>query len=135
MQAVTLTRTYTLCAAHELYRPQISDQENKALYGDCSQIHGHQYTVEIVLTGEINPQTGMLINAHDVDKIAGQFLKENVDHKFLNKDVSFFKDKPPTAEWIAVWVYQELKEKFPKSVHLTKVIVHETPTMSVEYGI
>lgn len=131
---VTLTRTYTLCAAHELYRPQISDQQNKELYGDCSHIHGHQYTVEIVLAGEISPQTGMLINAHDVDRIAGAFLKENLDHKFLNKDVPFFKDRPPTAEWIAVWVFDQLKTRFPAQVKLTKVVVHETPTMAVEYG-
>mgnify|MGYP001557984353 CR=1 FL=1 len=131
---MTLTCSYTLCAAHELYRPQASEAQNQETFGACANIHGHQYTVDVVLAGDMDPQTGMLINAYNVDEIAGTFLKKNLAHKFLNKDVSFFKDRPPTAEWIAFWIFSELKTKFPVGVTLKKIVVHETPTMSVEYS-
>lgn len=128
-----LVCTYQLCAAHQLYRKHWNPEKNKRVYGKCTQIHGHQYQVDLVIGGEISSETGMVINAFDVDEIVKPFFQENLDHKFLNEDVAFFQDKPPTAEWISVWIYNELKNKFPSQNSLLKVRVSETPKLAVEY--
>jgi len=133
MPNINLICSYPICAAHQLYRNDWSDEKNKEVFGKCANIHGHQYNMELHLSGEISSETGMLINGFDVDKIVSPFIQDYFDHKFLNQDVDFFKDNQPTAEWIAVWVYQELKDKFPKHVELKKVRIGETPELAVEY--
>ena len=109
---INLVCSYAICAAHRLYRPDWSKDKNVKVFGKCANIHGHQYTLELNLQGELNHDTGMLINGFDVDTIVKPFLEQSFDHKYLNEDVAFFGDKQPTAEWIAVWVYDQLKSKF-----------------------
>ncbi len=131
---INLICSYNICAAHRLYREDWSEEKNQEVFGKCSSVHGHQYTLDIVLSGEISPDTGMLINGYDVDKIVKSFLEERIDHKFLNEDIDFFKDHQPTAEWIAIWLFQELKSRFPSPVKLEKVKVYETPELAVVYS-
>lgn len=133
MTTVNLICSYRLCAAHQLFRPEWTLTQNNEVYGRCAQVHGHEYVVELVLAGEIDKASGMLINESQVEKIVHPFFEKNFDHRFLNADVSFFKDCPPTAEWIAVWLYSELKSLFPPAVKLQKVRVGETPTLFAEY--
>lgn len=130
---VCLICSYHICAAHQLSRKDWSEEKNLKVFGKCANIHGHQYTMELHLNGEISQETGMLINGFDVDKIVQPFVSECFDHKFLNEDVDFFKDCQPTAEWIAVWVHKELSNKFPNNVSLSKVKIYETPELAVEY--
>lgn len=134
-QIINLICSYPICAAHQLMRPDWSAEKNQQVYGKCAQIHGHQYTLELNLSGIINADTGMLINAFDVDEIVKPFITGYFDHKFLNQDVPFFHDRQPTAEWIAVWVFHELKDKFKMPVTLKKVKVYETPELAVEYPV
>ena len=110
-------------------------QKNQQIYGKCSNIHGHQYKLEIILTGPISEETGMLINAYDVEEIIRPFITQYFDHKYLNDDVPFFKTHQPTCEWIAVWIYEELKNKFPKPAVLKKVRLHETHEVAAEYPV
>lgn len=132
-KSVNLICSHQICAAHQLIRADWSEAKNREVYGKCAQIHGHQYTLQLILTGELDDETGMLINAFDVEKIMKPFIERFFDHKFLNKDVPFFHEKQPTAEWIAIWVYQELQNKFPPHVTLKKVRIYEMPELAVEY--
>lgn len=132
-QIINLVCSYPICAAHQLMRPDWTVEKNRQVYGKCAHIHGHQYTLELNLCGSINAETGMLINAFAVDDIVKPFITTYFDHKFLNQDVPFFHDRQPTAEWIAVWVFHELKGKFKTPVTLKKVKVYETPELAVEY--
>lgn len=130
---VELISSYDICAGHRLFRTDWSTEKNREVFGHCANNHGHQYRVELVLKGSLSPETGMLINGYDVDRIVKPFLTQNLDHRFLNDDVAFFKEHQPTAEWIAVWLYNELKSVFPPHVQLARVRVHETPDLAVQY--
>lgn len=134
-KTINLICKYQICAGHRLYNPDWSPEKNNQVYGKCVQNHGHQYQLELILTGEISSETGMLINAFDVEKIIRPFIDQNFDHKFLNDDVPFFKKNPPTAEWIAIWIFEELKNKFSLPVQLKQVKVHETHEVATEYPV
>ncbi|EKD52443.1 MAG: hypothetical protein ACD_62C00020G0004 [uncultured bacterium] len=131
---VDLICSYSFCAAHRLWNEHWTKKKNDQFFGSCAHVHGHQYKIEVLLSGNINKDTGMLINGYDVDAIVKKYLQDECDHKFLNDDVLFFKKHPPTAEWIAVWLFHGLRAKFPKGVTLKKVRVYETPELAVEYG-
>lgn len=130
---VDLICVYNVIAGHELKRMDWSPEQNRATFGKCANPHGHDYKIELHLTGNLHPESGMLINGYDVDAIVAPFIEKNLDHKFLNTDVEFFKIHQPTAEWIAVWIYDEFKVLFPKHVTLKKVRVFETATLAVDY--
>lgn len=130
---ITLVCAYNICAGHRLRREDWSADKNREVFGHCANNHGHQYRLELYLAGGIDPESGMLINGYAVDAIVRPFLTEYFDHKFLNDDVAFFREHQPSAEWIAYWVYHELKKKFPAPVALVKVRLAETPELAVEY--
>lgn len=130
---ISLICSYPICAGHRLSREDWSKEKNREVFGHCSNNHGHQYRLDLFLSGGISSETGMLINGYDVDAIVKPFLAASFDHKFLNEDVDFFKTHQPSAEWIAVWVFDELKGKFPAHVTLKKVRVFETPELATEY--
>ena len=133
MPKINLICSYHICAAHQLKRDDWSEEKNREVYGHCARVHGHQYKMDLVLSDDINEETHMLINGYSVDSIVKPFLEENFDHHFLNTDVEFFKTHQPTAEWIAVWVYDCLKTKFPAGVELNQVKIFETPELVVCY--
>lgn len=133
MPKIKLISSYAVCAGHRLSRSDWTVEKNREVYGHCANNHGHQYRLDLVLEGEMNPETGMLINGYDVDKVVKSFLTASFDHKFLNDDVAFFKSRQPTAEWIAVWAFEELKSEFPPHVTLKTVRIYETPELAAEY--
>lgn len=130
----TLTCSYTLCSAHKLFNPSWDEKKNRTVYGKCADLHGHEYKIEVSLTGLIPPDTGMLINGFEVDRIVGEKILQKADHKYLNDDIPYFTNHPPTAEWIAVWVYEELKNSFPSDLTLKKIRVYETLHLYTEYS-
>lgn len=95
-------RTY-FSAAHRLCRPGLSDEENFALYGKCSNPngHGHNYDLEVVVAGQMDPETGMVINFYDLNAVVEREILRKVDHKNMNVDVDFMRGLVPTAENMA----------------------------------
>ena len=132
---IDLVCIYQVIAGHELKRLDWTPDKNKSVFGKCAGPHGHDYKIELFLTGTIDAETGLVINGYDVDAIVQPFLDQNVDHKFLNTDIAFFKMHQPTAEWIAVWIFTELAPRFPKHVTLKKVRVFETQNLAAEYPV
>lgn len=131
---IDLVSSYDICAAHKLYRDDWSKDKNRQVFGHCAQLHGHQYKLEVTLSGPISDETGMLINGYDVDKIIREKLFNQIDHKYLNDDIPFFKQYQPTAEWIAVWAFRELKSVFPEGVVLKNIKIYETPSLFAQYS-
>lgn len=130
---VNLVCRYSVCAGHRLRRDDWSEAKNREVFGKCVGPHGHEYGIEVVLTGPLSSDTGMLINSFTVDETVRGRVVDQLDHRFLNDDVPFFKEHQPTAEWIAVWIYRELSHAFPVGVVLERVRVFETPTLCAEY--
>lgn len=101
----------TFSAAHRLCQAGLSDEENFALYGKCSNPngHGHNYDLEVVVAGDIDQQTGMVINFYELTRLVDELIFKKVDHRNLNTDVDFMKDLVPTAENMALKFWQVLE--------------------------
>lgn len=128
------TRRSTFNAAHRLFNPNLSDAENIEIFGKCSNPnwHGHNYVLEVVVAGEVDPKTGYLIDLKILRDIINQNILEKVDHKNLNLETDFLKDIIPTAENITIGIWNELVNKIPTG-KLYSVKLYETENNYFEY--
>jgi 6-pyruvoyltetrahydropterin/6-carboxytetrahydropterin synthase len=131
---VYLTRRETFAAAHRLFKPGLSDEENFKLFGKCSNPnwHGHNYTLEVTVTGEVNPDTGFVIDIKKLKEIMHEFVISKVDHKNLNLDTEFMKGINPTSENIAIAIWNQLVSNIPGG-KLYSVMLYETENNYFEY--
>jgi 6-pyruvoyltetrahydropterin/6-carboxytetrahydropterin synthase len=131
---VYLTRAYHFSASHRLYHPQLSEEENRALFGKCSHPygHGHDYRLEITVRGEPDPITGMIINLSELDTLVQQEVLELLDHRFLNEEVAEFQQCIPTTENLVQFIYQRLAPHLSRRVQLYRVRLYETPRSAFE---
>jgi 6-pyruvoyltetrahydropterin/6-carboxytetrahydropterin synthase len=130
----TLTRVYDFCASHRLYLPHLSDEENLNLFGKCSNPHGHghNYFLEVTVTGEPDPETGMIARIEDIDSVVTREILHRYDHKNLNVEVPELQDINPTTERITEAIFHRLKKALP--VKLLRVRLQETPRNWCEYS-
>ena len=131
---VYITRRETFAAAHRLYKDGLSDEENLKLFGKCSNPnwHGHNYTLEVVVAGEVNPATGFVMDLKELKEIIKENVISKVDHKNLNIDTYFMKGLNPTSENIVIAIWNQLKEKIPAG-KLYAVKLYETENNYFEY--
>jgi 6-pyruvoyltetrahydropterin/6-carboxytetrahydropterin synthase len=131
---VYITRRETFAAAHRLFKPELSDEENLKLFGKCSNPnwHGHNYTVEVIVAGEVDADTGFVMDLKDLKEIVRKNVISKVDHKNLNLDTDFMKGKIPTSENIVIAIWNELKDKITKG-KLFSVKLYETENNYFEY--
>ena len=131
---IYLTRRETFAAAHRLYRKGLSDTENFELFGKCSNPnwHGHNYTLEVVVAGNVDPATGFVIDLKKLKDIIIEHVISKVDHKNLNIDTDFMNGLNPTSENIVVAIWNQLKDKIP-SGKLFSVKLYETENNYFEY--
>lgn len=101
------------CAGHRLYNPSYSDGKNREIFGPCSNPngHGHNYTLEVTVIGEIDRETGMVINLKDLKRVIEEEIVARVDHKNLNSDVDFMAGLIPTTENFANRIWEILDRK------------------------
>jgi 6-pyruvoyltetrahydropterin/6-carboxytetrahydropterin synthase len=131
---VELGRRYCFSASHRLHTAHLTEEENCRVFGKCNNPygHGHNYVVEVSVSGKVDPATGMIANLADLDAFVQQQVLEDFDHKSLNEDVPAFRDKVPTTENVCIEIFQRLK-KFPLA-NLERVRVEETGKNSFEYA-
>jgi 6-pyruvoyltetrahydropterin/6-carboxytetrahydropterin synthase len=129
-----VTRRERFSAAHRLYNPKYTDEENAKVFGKCSNPnwHGHNYVLEIVVTGNPDPDTGFVIDVKKLGDIIKEYVIEKVDHKNLNIETDFLKGINPTAENITMAVWGQLADKIP-SGKLYSVKLYETENNYFEY--
>ncbi len=129
-----VTRREVFSAAHRLHNPELTDEENARLFGKCNNPnwHGHNYTLEVVVAGKINPTTGYVIDINNLKKIIRKNVIEKLDHKNLNTDVEFLRGVIPSSENIAKAIWDELEDKIPEG-KLYSVKIYETENNYVEY--
>ncbi|PRD53760.1 6-pyruvoyl trahydropterin synthase family protein [Sphingobacterium gobiense] len=133
---IYITRRERFSAAHKLYREDWSLEQNEAVFGNCSNPnwHGHNYELFVTVKGEINPETGFLIDLKKMKSIILQHVIRKLDHKNVNLDVDFMKGKKASTEVIAVAIFQVLKPFFDQeNVELHAVKLYETENNFVEY--
>ncbi len=129
-----LTRRYMFSASHRLHSDQMSDEQNQRTYGKCNNPfgHGHNYMVEVTVSGQVDPQTGMVCNLVDLDGCVREQVLERYDHQNLNL-LPEFATEVPTTENLCISIYEILKRAFQK-VHLEKIRIEETMMNSFEYA-
>jgi 6-pyruvoyltetrahydropterin/6-carboxytetrahydropterin synthase len=130
---IELGRRYRFAASHRLHSARLSEEENQRLYGKCNNPHGHghNYVVEISVSGAVDPATGMIANLADLDSFVEREVLEPFDHRSLNEEVPAFRDKVPTTENLCVEIFRRLKPL--SAAKLERVRVEETNNNSFEY--
>jgi 6-pyruvoyltetrahydropterin/6-carboxytetrahydropterin synthase len=131
---VELGRRYRFAASHRLHSNRLSEEENARLYGKCHNPHGHghNYVIEISVSGEIDPATGMIANLADLDGFVEREVLLVFDHRSLNEEVPAFRDNVPTTENLCIEIFRRLKS-FPHA-KLERVLVEETANNSFEFA-
>ncbi|MBI1722524.1 MAG: 6-carboxytetrahydropterin synthase [Gemmatimonadetes bacterium] len=131
---VTVTRRAHFNAAHRLHNPALSEAENARLFGPCANpnYHGHNYNLDVSVTGEIDPVTGYTIDIKTLKELIETHVVSNFDHKNLNLDVPEFRDTIPTAENIVVVCWRLLAPVIPRG-RLARIVLWETERNLVEY--
>jgi len=133
-KVIYLTRRETFAAAHRLFKPELSDEENFELFGKCSNPnwHGHNYTLEVVVAGEIDSDTGFVLDIKNLKELIKEHVISKVDHKNLNIDTEFMKGLNPTSENITVAIWNQLVDRIPNG-RLYSVKLYETENNYFEY--
>lgn len=131
---IYLTRRETFAAAHRLFKAELSDEENFNLFGKCSNPnwHGHNYTLEVTVAGDLDPNTGFVLDIKALKEIIHKYVISKVDHKNLNLDTDFMRGLIPTSENIVTAIWKQLVDKIP-SGKLYSVKLYETENNYFEY--
>jgi 6-pyruvoyltetrahydropterin/6-carboxytetrahydropterin synthase len=131
---VQVSRKAHFNAAHRLYRPDWDAEKNTRVFGKCSNphFHGHNYELIVSVTGSIDPRTGFVIDMKDLKDLIRQEVEDAFDHKNLNEEVPEFRDLNPTAENIAVVIWNKLRPHLKEEQEL-EVKLYETPRNFVTY--
>jgi 6-pyruvoyltetrahydropterin/6-carboxytetrahydropterin synthase len=129
-----LSRRYLFSASHRLHSAAMSDEENKAIYGKCNNPygHGHNYIIEVTVSGQVDDQTGMVCNLTDLDGFMEREVLARFDHENLNT-LAEFAQEVPTTENLCIHIYEIMQRGF-HFAHLEKVRIEETMMNSFEYS-
>jgi len=135
MPTVRATRRVHFSAAHRLFRPDWSEERNREVFGDCSNPnwHGHNYEVDVTVEGEVDPETGFVLDLKVLRDALEEHVLRDVDHRNLNLEVPWLEGRNPTTENLAVAIWNRIEGVLPPDVRLARVVLHETPRNSVEY--
>eukprot|EP01095_Lingulamoeba_sp_RSL-Kostka_P002440 TRINITY_DN13300_c0_g1_i1.p1 TRINITY_DN13300_c0_g1~~TRINITY_DN13300_c0_g1_i1.p1 ORF type:complete len:144 (+),score=34.25 TRINITY_DN13300_c0_g1_i1:266-697(+) len=140
MPVCYLSRRITFSACHRLHSEQLSIEQNKVIFGKCNNPngHGHNYVVEAVIKGEVDPVTGMVMNLSDLKKAMNRSIMDSLDHKNLDKDVPEFENVVTTTENVAIYIWNKLYEELDNiegvsSELLYEIKIHETENNIVVY--
>jgi 6-pyruvoyltetrahydropterin/6-carboxytetrahydropterin synthase len=131
---VELGRRYHFSASHRLHSEHLSEEENTRVFGKCNNPfgHGHNYTLEVNISGKVDPATGMIVNLADLDGYVESAVLQALDHKSLNEEVAAFREKVPTTENLCIEIYERLKSF--SHARLERVRIEETRNNSFEYA-
>ena len=134
MPQVTVTRRLQFNAAHRVHNPQLSDEENRQLFGKCNNPngHGHNYVLDVSVTGTIDPRTGYVMDLAHLKRIVETHVIDRVDHRNFNLDVDFMQGTIPTSENIVVAFWRVIAPLVAPA-RLTRLVLWETPNNYVEY--
>jgi 6-pyruvoyltetrahydropterin/6-carboxytetrahydropterin synthase len=130
-----LTRAEHFNAAHRLFNPHWTKDQNEAVFGKCANEnwHGHNYELFVTVKGDPDPDNGFLFDVKKLSEIVKNQVIEKLDHKNLNMDVPFLKDKICSTENLAIAIWNELQTNLPVQIRLHCIKLYETPRIYVEY--
>ena len=128
-----LTKQYKFCAAHRYWNPNWSDEKNYQIFGEDVRIHGHNYTLDITISGPINDESGFIVNLAELNKIVKLHVLDVMDHSQIQLDIPWFESKQPSTENMVVFIWEQIVTKIPNPAKLKSIKLRETPTIFTEY--
>ena len=136
MARVKVTRRLHFAAAHRLGREEWSQARNREVFGLCSNPnwHGHNYELDVTVEGEIDPETGFVLDLKRLRDVVERYVVDELDHRNLNLDVAWLEGLNPTTENLVVAMWQRLVAHLPAEVTLSRLVLWETPRNYVEYS-
>ena len=128
-----LTKRVEFSSAHYYWRTEWSEEENRRVFGLCANRdgHGHNYLLDVTVEGDADPRTGMVINLNEVKRVIGEVV-EAFDHKHLNRDTPWFRDRVPTTENLARVLWDQIAPRLPAG-RLARIRLHEDEDLYVDY--
>lgn len=137
MSTAFLTRSVRFAAAHRYHRPEWSDDENRRVFGACNNPHGHghTYTLEATVRGEIDPRTGFSVDLGALDRVLDERVVRVLDHQHINHAIAEFGygRLVPTSENIVAFLWPRIAEALPAGVQLHRLRLYEDPSLFVDY--
>ena len=130
---VLVSRRESFNAAHQLCDPALSDEENQRVFGKCANVHGHNYVLEVVVAGHVDPATGYVLDLKELSDVISRRVIEDVDHRNLNTDVPWLQGCIPTAENLAVAFWERIRPELPEGM-LRSLRLWETDKNWAEVG-
>jgi 6-pyruvoyltetrahydropterin/6-carboxytetrahydropterin synthase len=130
---VLVSRREAFNAAHRLFDPRLSDEENRELFGKCANLHGHNYVLEVVVAGQVDQATGYVFDLKELSDVICRRVVQDVDHRNLNTDVPWLEGRIPTAENLAAAFWERIGSELPEGL-LRSVRVWETDKNWAEVG-
>ena len=133
---IFITRKEHFNAAHRLFKPEYDDAKNLEVFGKCSNPnwHGHNYELMVTVKGEVNPETGFLMNLKELSRLINIFVLDKLDHKNVNLEVDFMSGKLASTENLAIAIWGQLEQPIKDAgAHLHRIMLYETERNFVEY--
>lgn len=135
LQMVYITRIEHFNAAHKLFNPKWSKEQNESVFGRCANEnwHGHNFELHVTVAGTPDPETGFVFDVKKLSEIINDNVIEKLDHKNLNLDVDFMQGKMCSIENLVTAIWEQLQTKLPANIKLHALKLYETPRIYVEY--
>ena len=127
-----LTKKYHFCASHKYGNDYWNEEKNYEVFGKDYNNHGHNYILEVSMTGPVNPETGWLADLQHVNKVVKSNVVNILDHSQIEQDIPWFKGKQPSSEVLVVWIWQQIVKNL-EGAKLYKIRLVETPTIHTDY--
>lgn len=135
MPRLRVTRRLHFCAAHRLAREDWDAERNERVFGLCANPnwHGHNYELDVTVEGEVDPETGFVLDLKELHDIVERRVISELDHRNLNLDVPWLAGVNPTTEQLVIAIWDRLASALPEGVRLARLVLWETPRNYVEY--
>ena len=132
MKKIYLTKIFYFNAAHQYGHKDWTNKKNYEVFGPDSKVHGHNYTLEIMVTGKLNDETGFIVDLDHLKKIVNKYVIDVLAHTQFEKEVEWFTDKQPSSENLAQFIWLQI-EPCLKGAKLYRIRLKETPTIFTDY--
>jgi 6-pyruvoyltetrahydropterin/6-carboxytetrahydropterin synthase len=130
---IYLTKQYKFCAAHKYWNDDWSDQKNIEVFDEDVKVHGHNYILSITVKGEIDDDSGFIVDIKKLNKTVSKYIIDIFDHSQIEKDIDWFKNKQPSTENMIFFMWNEIVNRIPSGAILHCIKLRETPTIFSEY--
>ncbi|MEA3286313.1 MAG: 6-carboxytetrahydropterin synthase [Candidatus Marinimicrobia bacterium] len=129
---IVIHKVFHFCAAHRYGNPALSEEENQAAFGPDLKMHGHNYELTVSVTGEINPDTGFIVDLGHLKQVVNERVIQHVDHSQIEVDIPWFKGKQPSTENMVTWIWEQIAT-YLQDGQLHRIRLQETPTIYTDY--